>query len=423
VISFAEARAWAGPLVWNLAKPHIEDVEWGEFAEALDLSQDQQAVVDALFDRYRDDLERHVHAGYRRVMDAGLAEIEAAQSAGEEIPDARLAELFESVQDEMLDVVHESDALTSDLVEAARDVLTEEQLKKHFPSAERRLRRRVHLQSFRESVNWWYYAGEGFDVFEVVDGATAPGGELEWLRDDSGVDPGRVDPQTLERARQDVREELDVYARGVDRFIQNHWRALRRLPMRAEREHNDGDARHARLAMADAFRRWGILRRLNERVVEKIAEQIKVVRGPDAAHRWSDRYMRFAYPALTREETPDRMFRWLAPQLVDENLVNEAEQIYDDYLDRRRRLWRMTADAVEQVRRDRPGEITPRPRLDDPTLPRELREVLELRHALATTVLGRLRTVAAAAEHEQEFDAHLERIRHQPDDSGWPIQF
>lgn len=227
-----------------------------------------------------------------------------------------------------------ADQALQELLGGVQSVLTPEQ-SQHFDVALRQLRRDILLHSRQTDSSYQEYAGDGVDVLDLVETARKDGGELQPL-----------DREALSAVLNQYEQQMDALLIETSPGYRSG-KILRKI---ASIEKNAAAMHEQEQA---ALARWKLLYELNENTVQQIGEMALASLGEQAKQRWLDRFDQASFMWLYPRKKPDRQIEWIrlqhAPGLPAEKL-EQAEQIYDGYLQRRRELSRQ---AIEMMIRGR----------------------------------------------------------------------
>lgn len=312
--------AFAQETAVDYLEPRITRAQFTVFAQRLDLRKDQRTIAELSFSDYNTTFtnlaksldEQAIGAGRRTVQDALAGK---ARVAPDELRRLRV---------EVLKVYQQAwpqlDEALTNLVDTIETLLTNEQIAQ-FELALRQLHREILLHPRQSDSDYQEYAGDGVDVLLLAQSGLAEGGELAAL----GTEP-------LQPALEAYELQLD------DLLIQTAPEDRRGKIMRQIAAIEKNSELRAEQQKA-SLERWKQLYELNLATVVQIGE-IAATIDDAARQRWLDRFDQASFTWLYPRKKPDRQIEWIVKQSLSDEKLQQANAIYDDYVQERKALSR-----------------------------------------------------------------------------------
>lgn len=324
-----------GALGQESAKDYIEPrVSRPQFLllyRQLGLDSNQRSIAELMYSDYSgalDDLMKQMdaqaeQAGARTVQDAMLGKV---RLSAEELRAKRVA-VLKAFEQHFAAI----DKALDHLLGGLESILTPEQ-EIHFQPALRELNRSIYLHPRQNGAGFQEYAGDGVDVLMMVDDAMKEGGELHGLE------------------REALASILGEYEHQLDALLVRTTPEHRDLKIRRKIAGIEKDSAAMRDLDQMALARWKELYQFNLTTVKRIGEVAGTTLGEAARQKWLDRFDQASFTWLYPRKKPDRQIEWIRQQSLPAETRERAEDIYEEYLSKRRELSRQAIDIMLRAR-------------------------------------------------------------------------
>ena len=346
VLAGAGRSAFAGPeSALDYIEPRLDRGQYALLCGDLALNRDQQIIGDLLIGDYLTAIARLAERVDERAEGAGREAVLDALAGKLPLRADELRRLRLNVLEEYQRGWPVADELLEQLLDDTRNMLTDEQASR-APAAFRRVRRAILLHPRQAGRLGYEYAGDGVDVWQLVEEASNEGGELEAIfsgRSRSAARSGE--------ARESIEAILADYERRLDAVLIETAAAERlgRIKRRKARIQSDPEAK--RREQQGHLARWRRLYELNDEAVRRIADVLERSLGHEPQQAWRDRFDRAVFPRLFSPTRPDRQLDFISRQsAVEAERQEQAKRIHDDFLARRNALNRRMAALVVRGR-------------------------------------------------------------------------
>ena len=303
-------------------EPHVTRRDIKELIKTLQLDDDQQQVLDALYGAHRD--------AFKAELSAAGEERRAAREVGHD-PDNWAAQIQKMQEiDERWD--RRAAELETEFFNNVLALLNDEQ-KERWPLFERDRRRRTVLAGDSQ------LSSEGIDLTEILDGLELPAADAE-----------RIAPL------------VSAYADEIDKALSERTTALDRLDAKSPEpgemtggSDSDFDEEAFREEMGRVLARRVALRDINIRYAGLLSDQL----GSDLGGHLLDEFQKQSFPRIYRETGADRYIEAVRQKTgLAEDQLAALDMIEQDY---QRQAEGLHEQMVAVIRKD---EASPSP--DDP---------------------------------------------------------
>lgn len=303
-----------------------------DFLAEMGVEDDQRMVLEVAYSTYASGLAALAEELDEKAEAAGRSRVESALEGAVILSPEEMRRLRIAVLRAYAEGWDDADALLEELL-LNTEVLLDEGQSAAFEDALATLHREIYLHPLQAQSDDETYAGDGVDLFQLVEEARREGGELETLP-----------AGTLEGV-------LDQYAAALDSLLvaQANWQRKGELDQAIARIERDEDA----LAEAEraALNRWRAAYGLLEGAAGEIGEIVGRELGPTAAARWDQRVREATFPWLYGEQLPDRQYRWIARQDLPTEKLARAKAIHDAFAEQQAELAADAGDLIIQARK------------------------------------------------------------------------
>jgi len=307
-------------------EPRVEQDQYTEIMQSLDLTRQERLIPDMLFNDYQTALQAAAEALDIKADEAGRQRVTNAVAGKASMPPEELRRLRADVLRIYGEAFAQADEALDELLTGIQMNLDAAHLGA-WNAQQPRLRRELLLHPRQSSSSAYDYAGDGVDVILLVAEAQADGGELatvpaDALRDILAGYESAMDALLIESAAGYRQGRLDARIAGIER-----------------------DAAVLSKLEGESLARWKNLYELNESAVRQIAQVAENSAGEQASRRWSDRFDRACFTWLFSQTRPDRQFAWMTKHQdeLGPEATAKARQAYETYQARR------TANAKNSI--------------------------------------------------------------------------
>lgn len=329
----------AGQSAADYLKPIVTQRQFTDLIRPLELSREQRMIVELVYEDYREHVEQAKREHDREADARGRRIVADALSGRRLIPPDELRHHRLEVLRVYRTLPATAHELAEQLVADLRSVLVADQRPK-LDEQMATLRRMLYLHPRHLSRTDYEYAGEGVDVLRLVEEARHHDGK------DDGKDGGElagVPMDALAPVLQEYETELDALVR---RTAVSH----AEIAIDARMARIARDDRAAREAERRSLEQWRSLYELNQRTVDRIGELATTHAGDEAARKWQRRFERETFAWMFTPTRPDRIYEWMVNEPLDDERLDEAAAIREDYQSDRWPLLREAADIMIRSR-------------------------------------------------------------------------
>ncbi len=319
VLALTGTAAPAQDSAEDFLTPLVNQIQFTQILQPIDLTFDQRMIAELVYDDYRDAIQNAIRAANREADQAGRVYIAEALSGERLLQPSQLRQIQRNVLQvygKYLDIPDEQFEL---LGLNLKSVLVDEQ-GVGLDERIRALRRSVYLHPRHRHRDYYEYAGDGVDLLLLVEEAREEGNELAGLP-----------AAELESILSSYELELDAFLRETSGAYRRN-----RIDMRLARINRDDAAERG--AVRDGLEIWRRLYTLNQQTSERIAELAQRHGGDELAITWRDRVLEANFAWLFTERPPDRQYEWLQTQELNASQLTRIETAFTRYRGLRRAL-------------------------------------------------------------------------------------